>query len=94
MREYSFLDNPRAPKELIASRRVLQVRPPIDSPGFPWIPHKELIASRRVLQPPASLSADALAMFLTAEMRSVRVLHYEHMPDLYATLPLITLDYP
>ena len=49
---------------------------------------------RRVLQPPASLSADALAMFLTAEMRSVRVLHYEHMPDLYATLPLITLDYP
>jgi hypothetical protein len=49
---------------------------------------------RVLLQPPASLSADALAMFLTAEMRSVRVLHYEHMPDLYATLPLITLDYP
>ena len=68
VREYSFLNNTRAPKELIASRRVLQ--------------------------PPTSLSADALAMFLTAEMRSVRVLHYEHMPDLYATLPLITLDYP
>ena len=47
-----------------------------------------------LLQPPASLSTDELAMFLTAEMRSVRVLHYEHMPDLYATLPLITLDYP
>ena len=46
-----------------------------------------------MLQPPASLSADALAMFLTAEMRSVRVLHFERMPDLYATLPLITLDY-
>jgi len=35
LREYSFLDNPRAPKELIASRRVLQVRSPLinlDSP--------------------------------------------------------------
>ena len=31
-----------------------------------------------LLQPPASLSTDELAMFLTAEMRSVRVLHYEH----------------
>jgi len=61
LREYSFLDNPRAPKELIASRRVLQ--------------------------PPAGLSADALAILSTAEMRSVRVLHFERMPDLYATLP-------